>query len=110
MMNIKHTINFKTLREKGPGAIDVKEDEVVQLISRGKDIKVIVSQGHYLELLQAYNQMLIRRGLKDEEVANVEERMNSFEERLSEIAELSKEDEKEESSKWSNGQKAVGSN
>jgi hypothetical protein len=85
MMNLKETINFKTLREKGPAAIDVKDDEVVQVISKGSEIKVIISQEHYLDLLAAYNQLLVRSGAKKEETVDFEKRLQSFEERLTKI-------------------------
>jgi hypothetical protein len=81
-MNLKDTINFKTLREKGPSAIDVKGDEVVQVISKGTEVKVIISQEHYLNLLSAYTQLLIRSGKKNEVTINLEDRLKSFEERL----------------------------
>ena len=50
MMNVKETINFKTLREKGPSAIEVKGDEVVQVVTKGSDIKVIISQEYFLTI------------------------------------------------------------
>jgi hypothetical protein len=106
MMNLKETINFKTLREKGPAAIDVKGDEVVQVISKGSEIKVIISQEHYLNLLAAYNQMLVRSGEKKDEIVDIEERLQSFEERLSEVMKVAEEDE--EGRKWHDGRKTVG--
>ncbi len=106
MMNLKETINFKTLREKGPSAIDVKGDEVVQVISKGSDIKVIISQEHYLNLLAAYNQMLVRAGVKEEKTVDMEERMRSFEDRLSKIMKVT--EESEEGRKWQGGQKTAG--
>lgn len=107
MMNLKETINFKTLREKGPAAIDVKGDEVVQVISKGTEIKVIISQEHYLNLLAAYNQMLVRAGVKKEETVDIEERLQSFEERLSKVMKVA--EEEEEGRKWHDGQKTAGS-
>ena len=81
-MNLKDTINFKTLREKGPSAIDVKGDEVVQVISKGTEVKVIISQEHYLNLLSAYTQLLIRSGKKNEETINLEDRLKVFVKKL----------------------------
>jgi hypothetical protein len=81
-MNLKDTINFKTLREKGPSAIDVKGDEVVQVISKGTEVKVIISQEHYLNLLSAYTQLLIRSGKKNEETINLEDRLKAFVKKL----------------------------
>ncbi len=107
MMNLKETINFKTLREKGPASIDVKGNEVVQVISKGSEIKVIISQEHYLNLLAAYNQMLTRSGIKKEETVSIEERLNSFEDRLSKIIKVT-EEESEGSRKWQSGQKTAG--
>lgn len=104
MMNLKETINFKTLREKGPAAINVKGDEVVQLISEGSEIKVIISQGHYLNLLAAYNQLLVRAGVNKKETVDIEERMQSFEERLSKVIKVA---EEEEGRKWHDGQKTA---
>jgi hypothetical protein len=107
MMNLKETINFKSLREKGPSAIDVKGDEVVQVITKGSEIKVIISQEHYLNLLSAYNQLLVRSGVKKESTVNLEEQLKSFEERLSKIMKVT-EDDTEESRKWQDGQKTAG--
>lgn len=108
MMNVKETINFKTLREKGPAAIDVKGDEVVQVVSKGSEIKVIISQEHYLNLLTAHNQMLIRAGVKKQEFVNIEERLQSFEEKLDKVMKATEEDE-EGNRKWQDGRKTVGS-
>ncbi len=107
MMNIKETINFKALREKGPAAIDVKGDEVVQVISKGSEIKVIISQQHYLNLLAAYNQMVVRTGKKKQETVDIEERLQSFEERLSKVMKVT--EEEEEGSKWQDGRETAGS-
>jgi hypothetical protein len=107
MMNLKETINFKTLREKGPAAIDVKGNEVVQVISKGTEIKVIISQEHYLNLLAAYNQMLVRAGVKKQETIDIEERLQSFEEQLSKVMKVA--EEEEEGRKWPDGQKTAGS-
>jgi hypothetical protein len=106
MMNLKETINFKSLREKGPAAIDVKDDEVVQIISKGSEIKVIISQDHYLNLLAAYNQMLARAGVKKEEILSLEDRMQSFEEKLSRVIDVA--EGKEEGRKWRGGRKKAG--
>lgn len=106
MMKLKDTINFKTLREKGPAAIDVKGDEVVQIISKGSEIKVIISQDHYLNLLSAYNQLLNRAGTRQDELVNFEDRLQTFEEKLSKILHVT--EEKEEEKKWRAGRKKVG--
>lgn len=92
-MNIKDTINFKALREKGPSSINVENNEVVQLITKGSEIKVIVTQDHYLNLLNAYHQLLLRSNVKKEETVNIEERMQSFEEKLAKVMQLAEEDD-----------------
>ncbi len=109
MMNLKETINFKTLREKGPAAIDVKGDEVVQVISKGSEIKVIISQEHYLNLLAAYNQLLVKAGAKKEETVDFEERLQSFEERLTKIIKKA-EGPIRAGRKWQDGRKSAGNN
>jgi hypothetical protein len=108
MMNLKETINFKTLREKGPAAIDVKGDEVVQVISKGSEIKVIISQEHYLNLLAAYNQLLVKAGAKEETV-DFDERLQSFEERLTKIIKKA-EGPIKAGRKWQDGRKSAGNN
>jgi hypothetical protein len=107
MMNLKETINFKSLREKGPAAIDVQGDEVVQVISKGAEIKVIITQEHYLNLLSAYNASLVRAGIKKEELVDIEDRLESFEASLSKIMRLA-EDDGEEGKKWQSGRKKAG--
>ena len=71
-MKIKGIINFKELREKGPSSIDVKDDEIVQLVSRGKDIKYIVNAQHYLELNATKASLLEHAGLKKQETVEVD--------------------------------------
>ncbi len=106
MMNLKETINFKTLREKGPSAIDVKGDEVVQVVSKGSDIKVIISQEFFLNLLSCKNELLKRAGKKDEKTVDVEERLKAFEDKLSKVMKAT--EESGEGRKWQDGQKTVG--
>lgn len=106
-MNLKDTINFKTLRERGPAAIDVEGDEVVQVVSKGAEIKVIISQQHYLNLLAASNQLMVRAGLKQDETVDFEERLQSFEERLNKISKVS--EDKSSNRKWRDGRKKAGS-
>ncbi len=106
MMNLKETINFKSLREKGPSAIDVKGDEVVQVVSKGSDIKVIISQEFFLNLLSCKNELLKRAGKKDEKTVDVEERLKAFEDKLSKAMKAT--EESEEGRKWQDGQKTVG--
>lgn len=105
-MNLKETINFKTLREKGPSAIEVKGDEVVQVVSKGSDIKVIISQEFFLNLLSCKNELLKRAGKKDEKTVDIEERLKAFEDKLSKVMKAT--EESEEGRKWQDGQKTVG--
>ncbi|MFA6236063.1 MAG: hypothetical protein WC635_01945 [Bacteriovorax sp.] len=106
MMNLKETINFKTLREKGPSAIEVKGDEVVQVVSKGSDIKVIISQEFFLNLLSCKNELLKRAGKKDVKTVDIEERLKAFEDKLSKVMKAT--EESEEGRKWQDGQKTVG--
>lgn len=106
MMNLKETINFKSLREKGPSAIDVKGDEVVQVVSKGSDIKVIISQEFFLNLLSCKNELLKRAGKKDEKSVDIEERLKTFEDKLSKVMKAT--EESEEGRRWQDGQKTVG--
>lgn len=106
MMNLKETINFKTLREKGPSAIEVKGDEVVQVVSKGSDIKVIISQEFFLNLLSCKNELLKRAGKKDEKTVDIEERLKAFEDKLSKVMKAT--EESEEGRKWQDGRKTVG--
>lgn len=103
-MNIKDTINFKTLREKGPSSIEIKDDEAIQLVGKGAEIKVVITQDHYLQLLSAHHQLLIRSGKRSEEAISIEDRLQSFEEKLSKIIKVTEEEDK----KWKNGQKMAG--
>lgn len=106
MMNLKETINFKTLREKGPNSIDVKGDEVVQVVSKGSDIKVIISQEFFLNLLSCKNELLKRSGKKEERTVDIEERLKAFEDKLAKVLKTS--DESGEGRKWQGGRKKVG--
>lgn len=56
-MNIKNTINFKTLREKGPNALELKDDEVVQVTTK-QEVLCVVRQEFLQELLK--NQDLLK--------------------------------------------------
>lgn len=108
MMNLKETINFKTLREKGPSSIDVKDDEVVQVVSKGSDIKVIISQQFFLELLSAKNELLKRAGKKEDKFVDIEDRLNSFEKKLARVIKTTKNETEKEDKKWHDGQKTAG--
>lgn len=77
MMNIKDTINFNTLREKGPKAIELEKDEVIQIVSKNSNIKVVISQDYFLKLQTAYNNLLINSGNMKEELVEID-----FEEEL----------------------------
>lgn len=92
MMKIKDTINFKTLREKGPSSIELTDDEVVQLVSRNSDIKVIVTQEYFLTLLSAYNNILQKNADRKENRVSIEDRLSSFEEKMDSIYGLIRED------------------
>ena len=113
MMNLKETINFKALRDRGPSAIEVEGDEVVQLVSRNSEIKVIVNQEYFLQLLSAYNNLLRQTGQKEEKVVEIDlqERMGELEDKFVKIAKLVNEDEEnEKDSEWQRGgQKRAGS-
>lgn len=106
MMNLKETINFKTLRAKGPSAIDLQGDEVVQVVSKGSDIKVIITQEFFLNLLNCKNELLRRAGKKEELTVNIEDRLQVFEDKLSRILEAS--EEKKGGQQWHGGRKTVG--
>lgn len=49
MMNIKNTIQFKTLRDKGVSALDIKDDEIIQVYTKD-GVKCIVTQEHLFKL------------------------------------------------------------
>lgn len=60
-MKIKGRINFTKLREKGPSAIDIKDDEIIQLVTRGQTIKYIVDSEHYMKLYSSYQSLTNRQ-------------------------------------------------
>lgn len=78
MMNLKETISFKTLREKGASAVEVSNDEVVQIVSKSSEIKVLITQEYFLKLLTAYNSLLVSSGEKKEKVVSKEEMATYF--------------------------------
>ena len=49
-MNIKKTINFKELRDKGINALDISNEEVIQLKGKSQ-IYCVVTQEYLLKLL-----------------------------------------------------------
>lgn len=53
-MNIKKTINFTSLRTEGPSALELKEDEVIQLKAKS-EMLCIVRQEFLLELLKNHS-------------------------------------------------------
>lgn len=107
-MNLKDTINFTKLRERGPAGIDLKNDEVIQLITRDSEIKVVITQEYFLNLLSVYNDVLIRNKLKEEKTVNLEEMLGGFQSELKEILNLSKEDKKDDIECKTTGQKMAG--
>ena len=94
MLNIKKTINFKTIRDKGPKAIDIKNDEVVQLVSSGKDILYVVTQEHLMQLMSAYNSLLIHTGHKKEEIVTIDlsSKMKELEKDVKKLLKIAEED------------------
>ena len=109
MMNLKETINFTKLREKGPAGLDLKNDEVIQLITRDSEIKVIITQEYFLNLLSSYNDILIRNGFKKEKKLNIEDKLVELEEEMKEMFKLVYEDKnKDEEECKTTGRKMVG--
>lgn len=97
-MKIKDTINFKTLREKGPKAIEINGEEVVQVVSSNKEILYVVTQEYLMKLLTMENALLIQNGLKEEKIVSgseMAEHFKDFTHRLEKIESLVKEDKKE---------------
>jgi hypothetical protein len=107
MMNLKETMNFTKLREKGPAGLDLKNDEVIQLITRDSEIKVIITQEYFFNLLATYNDVLIRNGLKQEKRINIEDKLVELEEEMREMFKLVQEDKDKEECKTT-GRKIVG--
>lgn len=95
MLKIKKTINFKMLREKGPNCIDIKKDEVVQIVSTKKEILYVVTQEYLMELVSAHNSLLIHSGLKKEQIVeiNFNEKLKEIQDRAKKISEIAKDDD-----------------
>lgn len=94
MMNLKETINFKALREKGVAALEIKNDEVVQIVGKNSEIKVVLTQEYFLKLLSAYNSILVESGHKKEKILSegeVQKALSGLEERLTKLVKLSNE-------------------
>ena len=54
-MNVIKQINFKELRDKGANAIEIKDDEVIQMSSK-KGMMCIVTQDFLLDLIKFKNE------------------------------------------------------
>lgn len=107
MMNLKETMNFTKLREKGPAGLDLKNDEVIQLVTRDSEIKVVITQEYFLTLLSVYNNVLIENGHKKEERVNLKDKIAEFEQELKELVKLTQEDKENEECRT--GHQRVGS-
>lgn len=96
MLNIKKTINFKTIRDKGPKSIDIKNDEVVQIVSSGKEILCVVTQEHLMNLVSAYNSLLIHTGHKKEEIVlvDINEKIKDIDKEVKKLLKIAQADEK----------------
>lgn len=94
-MNIKDTINFKKIREKGPKSIEIKDDEVVQIVSGDKEILCVVRQAYLFQLEQAMQSLLLERGLTTHKEIDFNEKIKSLDNRFNEIIKLIKEDKQE---------------
>lgn len=86
MLNIKDTINFTTLREKGPSSLDVKDEEVVQLVAKNSEIKIILSQEYFMKMYNCYVANMNKFNSTLETEVNVEEKMRTLETRFLKIA------------------------
>ena len=107
MMNLKETINFTKLREKGPAGLELKDDEVIQLVTRDSEIKVIITQEYFLELLSVHNDLLTRNGFKKGKRINIESKLVELEDEMKEMFKLVQEDKNSEKCKTA-GRKKVG--
>lgn len=93
-MKVKDTINFKTLREKGPSAIEIEGEEVVQLVSSKKEMLCIVRQEYLLQLESAYHNLLVNQGIRKEEITNIDFDKKIGNSSLKNLMNLAREDEK----------------
>lgn len=97
MLNIKKTINFKTIRDQGPKSIDIQGDEVVQIVSSHKqELLCVVTQEFLMSLIASYNYSLVHAGVKKEEVINIDfnEKIKEMEKDIKKLLKIAKEDEK----------------
>jgi len=108
MINIKNTINFKALREKGPSCLDLQGDEAIQIVARSSEIKIVINQEYFLKLVSAYNGLLSKAGHTHDEEIGLEERLQGLESRFEKISNLVQEDQRTESCQQ-DGQKVAGS-
>lgn len=95
-MKVKQVINFKMIREKGPAAFDIEGDEVIQLVSSGREIKCIVTQEYLLTLEALKEKSLANLGVELKRTPyNRDEIKEKFHKKVAAVLNLALEDEKE---------------
>ena len=93
MLNIKDTVNFTTLREKGPSSIDLKNDEIIQVVSKGTEIKIVLTQEYFMKMYNCYISSMNKFNATEEPEVNVQEKSSSLESRFMKIADLANQKE-----------------
>lgn len=73
----KDKINVTTLKAYNSQLSELKEDEAIQVLHRGSDVKVIITQDRFFELIGVYNRAI---GLEAKPVkpSSKEERAERF--------------------------------
>lgn len=86
MLNIKDTINFTTLRERGPSSLEVSNEEIIQIVARNSDIKIVLTQEYFMKMYNCYMATMNKHNSTKEKEINVEEKIKELEKRFINIA------------------------
>lgn len=78
----KKTLNFSELKSDPSAVADLKNDEVVQVFHRGHEVKVVMTQDHFFNLIAKLE------GAGKTSRYDVDELLTEFDDRLKEVSAL----------------------
>lgn len=81
----KKTLNFSELKSDPSAVADLKNDEVVQVFHRGHEVKVVMTQDHFFNLLARIEKL---EGAGQKSRYDVDELLTEFDDRLKEVSAL----------------------
>ena len=81
----KKTLNFSELKNDPTAVSEMKDSEVIQILHRGSEVKVMMTQEHYFQLLARLEKT---EGTSKTTAFNAEKLISDFDKRLNQFSDL----------------------